>query len=115
MVIFHMALLPLHILITYLFFYRSGYNYGEMGVLMLYSMSAFFLIATCISLAKFIWPELDTAYIELPVLLVYNTITYLNFFHRQRAWLVALKSILVISAIFSLIQIIEDYVVGWIS
>jgi hypothetical protein len=112
MVIFHIVLLPVYALITYLFFYRSGYNYGEISVLTLYSTSILFLISSVIYLMKFIWPELDTAYIEFPFMLVYNTITYINFFHQQRPWKVALKSLLIISCTFLLIQLIEDFVIG---
>ena len=115
MVIFHIVLLPLYALITYLFFYSSGYNYGEIGVLTLYSISILFLISTIIYLMKFIWPELDTAYIEFPFMLIYNTITYVNFFHQQTRWKVVLKSLVIISCTFLLIQLIEDLVIDWIS
>lgn len=115
MVIFHIALLPLYALITYLFFYRSGYNYGEISVLTLYSISVLFLISTGISFMKFIWPEFDIAYIEFPFMLIYNTITYVNFFNQQGRWKVILKSLLIISCTFLLIQLVEDLVIGWIS
>ena len=115
MVILHISLLPLHALIIYLLFYKSGYNYAEIGVLVLYSVSFFFLIATFTALFKFFWPQLDTAYIELPVLLIYNTITFLNFFHRQPRWSVAVKSIIIFSGIFLLMQVIEDFVIQLIS
>ena len=111
MVIFHTLMLPLHALIVYILFYRSGYNYAEMGVFVLYSVAFFLLVATCISLFKFIFPQLDTAYVELPFLLVYNTITYINFFHRQSPWIVAVKSIIVVGGIFFLIQVTEDYII----
>lgn len=111
MVIFHIALLPLHALITYLFFFRSGYNYAEIGMLILYSISAFFLITTGIALLKFAWPKLDTAYIEFPLLIIYTTITYLNFFDTQRAWVVMLKTIAITTVVFLLIQVIEDFAI----
>lgn len=115
MVIFNIILLPLHAFFIYLLFYKAGYNYAEIGVFVLYSISFFFLIASCISLLKFIWPELDTAYIELPVLLIYNTITFINFFHKQPPWMAAIKSIIVILGIFFLIQKLEDFIIKLIS
>lgn len=115
MVLFHISFLPLHALIIYLLFYKSGYNYAEIGVLVLYSIAFFFLIATFISVFKFLWPELDTAYVELPVLIIYNTITFINFFHGQPRWSVIFKSIITILVIFFSIQIMEDFVIDIIS
>jgi len=111
MVILHIAMLPLYVLITYLFFRKSKYNYAEIGVLILYTVSFFFLAATFIALLKFIWVQLDTAYIELPILIVYNAITFLNFFHELPGWKVLLKSMVIIIAIFLLIQVAEDFAV----
>ena len=39
MVLFHLLLLPLNALITYASFLRSKYNYAEIGVLHLYTIS----------------------------------------------------------------------------
>jgi hypothetical protein len=74
MVIFQIALLPLYALITYLLFYKERYNYAEIGVLTLYTISIIFLVATLTVLLKFIWPFMDTAYIEYPIFILYNTI-----------------------------------------
>lgn len=115
MVIFNIALLPVHALIIYLLFYKSGYNYAEIGVFVLYSVSFFFLIATGIALFKFVWPGFDTAYVEFPILLIYNTIAFINFFHRQSRWIVALKSIIIMAAIFFLIQLLEDFAIKLLS
>ncbi len=115
MVLVHIALLPLYIFITYLFFYKSKYNYAESGVLILYTVSFFFLLASCIALLKFLWPNLDTAYIELPVLLIYNTITFVNFFDKLPRWSVVVKSIILLVILFFLIQLVEDFTVKIIS
>ena len=115
MVILNIILLPLHALIIYLVFYKSKYNYAEIAVLVLYSASFFFLIAITVALFKFIWPELDTMYIEFPVLLVYNTITFINFFSEQPRWSVAIKSLVIISGLFFLIQVLEDKIIKFIS
>lgn len=115
MVTFFIAILPLHALMIYLLFYKSGYNYAEIGVLVLYFMSLLFLVVTCIALLKFIWPEMDTMYVEFPILLVYNTLTFINFFHRQPRWIVVFKSVVLIIVFFYLEQISEDFVVDFIS
>lgn len=111
MIISFSLLLPFHVLLIFALFYKSGYNYAEIGVLTLYSFAFLFLGAVCITLLRFIWPEMDTAYIDLPFFLMYNTITFMNFFHRQPRWLVAIKSVVVISAIFFSIQFTEDFVI----
>jgi len=115
MIFLHVALMPVYITITYLFFLKSKFNYAEIGVLLLYTLSFFFLIATCISLLKFIWPHLDTAYIELPIFTFYNTITFINFFDSFRRWVVVLKSVIILISLFLLIQILEDFVIKIIS
>ena len=80
LVITYINLIPIYALITYLLFYRSGYNYAEVGVMMLYTISICFLLAGFISLIKFIYPHLDTAYVEFPVFIFYFTVTFLRFF-----------------------------------
>jgi hypothetical protein len=111
MVIFHIVLLPVHVVVTYIFFYKSGYNLAEVGVLVLYSVSFLFLFVAVVFLLKFAWPELDTMYIELPILLIYNTITYLNFFRKEPAWLVTVKTVLINFGVFMLIQLMEDFLI----
>ena len=115
MVIVHIAMLPFYVFITYLFFYKSRYNYAEIGVLILYTMSIFFLAATIIALLKFIWPHLDTAYIELPIFIIYNVVTFINFFDKLPRWIVVLKSIFIIIILFFLVRIVEDFTVQIIS
>ncbi len=105
------VLLPLNVFITYLFFYRAKYNYAEIGVFLLYTMSFFFLVASCISLLKFIWLDLDTAYVELPIIVVYNAITFINFFNTMPRWKVILKSILTLLIVFLIVNYLEDWVI----
>jgi hypothetical protein len=111
MVMLHIALLPLYTLITYLFFRKAGYNYGELGVLMLYTVSFFFLAVTLISLLKFIWPHMDTAYVELPLLLVYNAVTFVNFFKAQPRTATVLKSVAAMCITFLLVHYIEKLLI----
>lgn len=92
MVLVHLFLLPLYVLVFYTLFKRSGYNYAETGVLVLYTFSIIFVIVTLISFLKFLSPELDTAYLEFPVILLYNMITMKNFYRKQRPFFVYLKA-----------------------
>lgn len=115
LVITYITLIPIYVLITYLLFYKSGYNYAEVGVMMLYTISICFLIAGFISLIKFIYPHLDTAYVEFPVFAFYFTITLLNFFKSIPRWNVAIKSLITLSLIYLIEQVVEDFVVQFIS
>ncbi|HRP34083.1 MAG TPA: DUF3667 domain-containing protein [Agriterribacter sp.] len=107
MVFLHIALIPLYALIANLFFYRSGYNYAEMGVLLLYTLSLLFIVAPFVFLLKFIWPHLDTAYIEFPFFSVYFIITFINFFNRTPWRKVTLLSLLIILIAFIINQLAE--------
>jgi hypothetical protein len=109
LVLFQIALMPINVLLTYLLFYKAKYNYAETGVFLLYTVSAFFLMVTVVSLLKFIWPLMDTAYIELPLLAIYNAITFLNFYKGRHAWLVIAKSIILIAFLFFITQLLEDF------
>ena len=109
MVLFIIAFLPFLAFLIFVFFYKSGYNYAEIGVFVLYSAAFFLLVASCISLLKFIWIELDTAHVEFPFLLVYNTITFINFFNKQPRWIVIIKSIVITTGFFLLLQVTEDF------
>jgi len=115
LVITYIALIPIYVLITYLFFYKSGYNYAEVGVMMLYTISIFFLIAGFITLIKFIYPHLDTAYVEFPVFVFYFTVTVLNFFKSIPLWKAAIKSLITLSSIYLIEQVVEDFAVRFIS
>jgi hypothetical protein len=115
MVLFHVALLPLYALITYLFFRRSGYNYAEFGVMNLYTMSFLFILVSVISLFKLIWPMIDTARIELPIYAVYGVITFCSFFQNSNRWIVGTKALIMVLVQFQLIQLVEDLAIRYIS
>jgi hypothetical protein len=115
MVVFHVALLPLYALITWLFFKRSGYNYAEFGVMNLYTMSFLFIMVSFISLFKLIWPMIDTARIELPIYAVYGVITFCSFFHTSNKWIVGSKALIMVLIQFQLIQLVEDLAIRYIS
>jgi hypothetical protein len=110
MVFLYIGLIPVYTLLVYLFFYKSAYNYAEMGVLLLYALSLFFLAGPFIFLLKFIWPYLDTAYIEFPVYSAYLIITMVNFFNRFRRWKVVLISLMIMLMAFLINQLMEGLV-----
>jgi hypothetical protein len=112
MVMFLMGSLPFTTLVIYLFFFRSRYNFAEIGVLSLYTLSAFFLIVTLANMLKFIWPQLQTRYIELPLILIYNTVTFLNFFNTSAKWAVVVKSLACATLFFIAVASLQDYLVN---
>lgn len=115
MVLVHVVLIPVYALITFLVFYNSRFNYAEIGVFLLYTISAFFLIVSVITLLRFIWPGLDTMYVELPVILLYNALTCANFFKEHRRWIVVLKSIVAAGGIFFAANLTEELVQRFVS
>lgn len=114
-VLLHGLLLPVYTLIAYLLFKNAKYNYAETGILTLYTISAFFLMASVVATLKFIWHEMDTAYIELPLFLLYNCITLLNFYNTSPKWLVIIKNIVIVGLIFLIANIFEDLFIKMIS
>ncbi len=111
LVILHILLVPVYALITYLVFYSKRFNYAEIGVLLLYTSSFFFLLTTTLWLTRFIWPTIDTAYVELPVLVIYNAITFRNFFKEEKTWVVMVKSMITVTLIFLAAGFSEDLVI----
>jgi hypothetical protein len=112
LVILHVVLLPLYAFITYLIFYNKKFNYAEVGVLLLYTMSFFFLLTTLIWLLRFIWPNLDTAYVELPLVALYNAITFRNFYREEKTWIVIIKSLITVTLIFIAAGSFEDLAIS---
>lgn len=115
MVIMYIMLFPVYSLITYLFFYKSGSNYAEIGVLMLYTLSFVFLMASVIALIILIWPRIDTAYIEFPVFTFYFIITFLNYFNANPRSVVVIKGILIMIVAFFINDLMEDLIIDLIS
>ena len=110
-VLLQVFMLPFYALITYLFFRKAKFNYGEIMVFQLYLFSFLFIILSIIHLLKFIFPHLETRYIELPTIIIITTITNLNFFTRLKKWLVISYTILSIGLCFLLAAYIQDLLV----
>jgi len=108
MVLLYIFLVPLYAFFTYIFFHRSGYNYTEMIVLLLYTLSVIFLASPFLFLLLFIWPYMDTMYIEFLIYSVYFAVTFVNFFNTFSRWKVVLLSILCLAIAFVINQVSED-------
>jgi hypothetical protein len=110
MVAFLLLVIPFSALITYAFFYNSGFNFSEIGVFQLYTLSVFFLIVILCNLLKLIWTDFETRYLELPLVLIYNAITFANFFPGPK-WKIVIKSVLCATIFFLSITFVQDYLV----
>jgi hypothetical protein len=111
MVFLYIALVPVYTLMARLFFYKSGYNYAEIGVMLLYTISLFFLVAPFIFLLKFIWPGLDTVYVEFPIFSVYFIVTFKNFFNKLPRWKVIFLSLITLGIAFFINNLMENIVI----
>jgi hypothetical protein len=108
LVLLQTLLLPLYSLFLYLIFLRSGYNYAEIGVLQLYTFSIVLMGAAVLQSTRFIIPTLETRYVEVPLIILYTTITNLNFFSKMKRWAVILNSIIVTGLSFALAALVQD-------
>ncbi|RYF94424.1 MAG: DUF3667 domain-containing protein [Chitinophagaceae bacterium] len=108
MVIIQLGLMPVHILITWLFFKRSGYNFAETGVMLLYVFSFLCIGAFAISFLRFAWPDMDSALVELPMFMIYYVLTVVNFYHFTAKWKIGILGIISFVVIFFSIQFTED-------
>jgi Protein of unknown function (DUF3667) len=109
--ILQIFMLPVYAFVTYLFFKRSKLNYGEIVVFQLYLFSFLFIAICIIHLLKFIYPHLQTRYIELPVIVLYTVITNLNFFKRLKKWIVISYTIVCIVLCFFLASYVQDFLI----
>ncbi|UYZ61490.1 DUF3667 domain-containing protein [Hymenobacter weizhouensis] len=106
-----MALLPLYAFITWLFFRKSEYNYAEIAVLVLYSLSLVIFVVLLLNISRLLFPNFETEYIELPFIVAYNTITYFRLFPADSRWLIVSKSLLINTACFALSHVAAELVV----
>ena len=109
-VLFLLLAIPFSALITFLFFYRSGFNYSEIGVMQLYTVSMFLLIVTLANSLRLLWPHFESRYVELPSILLYNMLTFKNFFPGKK-WMVITKSLLCASIFFLTLTYLQDFIV----
>lgn len=105
-------LAPVYALITWLFFIRLKYNYAEILVVILYITSFFFLVIIPVFALKFIWPHLDTKYIELPILTFYNIFTFLRLFNKQSPFKIIILSCFSIIICFITATVIQSVIIS---
>lgn len=110
----HLGLMPFYVLITYLFFLRSRFNYAEVGVMIIYLFSGLFLVSAVASCCRLLYPPLDTLWVELPVWLVLVPVTMVRFFKESRTWWTVIRSLLVLLIIMVLVQYGEDWAREWL-
>ena len=110
-VILQVCLLPFYAFITWAFFKNSGMNFAEIVVLQLYLFSFLFLVLVVIHTLKFIFPHLQTRYIELPTIVLYGMITNLKFFRNLSKTEVAIKTVLCIAINFFMAAFVQDLLV----
>ncbi len=111
-VLFQVCMFPFYSFLTYLGFRKSGYNYGEITVFQLYTFSFLFLLIGLIQLLKFLFHDLETRYIELPLVVAYTIITNLNFFVGLKKGTVILLSIITIAVTFALAAFAQDALIS---
>ena len=109
MVQIQILLVPFYALLTYLFFKKSKFNYAETGVMLMYTTSFFFTVTTIILITKFIFPNFDSGFIEFPLLIIYNSITFVNFYKDHPKWLTVTKSIIIFIAVVCVVRWIENF------
>jgi hypothetical protein len=114
MVILTIVMLPVYTLITWMFFFSSKFNYAEIFVLLLYNLSFILLASSLLQFLKFIFPELNTEFIELPIIVGYNWLTNKNFFQHETKWMIFLKTILASAVCFFLAGLVKEFLIDFI-
>jgi uncharacterized protein DUF3667 len=85
-----MVLVPVYALTSWMVWklvVKTKYNYGEMLVYILYSAGTFLLFVALVNLLRLIFPDFDTTYVEMALLIPYNIITNYNFFRKPLGYI----------------------------
>lgn len=115
MVVTQAVLVPVYSFIFWLFFKGKQLNYAEALVFQLYNFSALFLIVTVVQLLKFIWPSIETRYLELPLIILYCIVSNINFFAGQNRTAVFIKTIIATLLIFAVAATSQDLLAKWLA
>ena len=113
-VLLQAALLPLFALITWILLGNKNLNYAEILVQFTYTLAFGFLILIPIGLLRtfHILPDQNwTKYADIPILAVYVIGTNLNFFNKQSAWIVIVKSLAILLISWFASNILAEQVV----
>ncbi|HEY0654348.1 MAG TPA: hypothetical protein VGD65_14510, partial [Chryseosolibacter sp.] len=111
MVLLLVGMVPLFGLLVKLFFFREKYNLAEILVFTLYTVSVFFLLVALLNFIRLIFPDFETRWLEVPVVVTYNSITFNNFFVSGKRWVVFVKGVVCSIISFGVIAGLQDYFV----
>jgi len=100
-------LAPVYAVVLWIFFKQFKYNYAEWLVITFYLSSFFFMLIIPVNALKFIWPHLDTKYVEFPLLTLYNLLTTINLFKQYRRWKVVLLGCCSLAVNYALAEIVK--------
>ena len=112
-VILQCTLLPFFALITWVLFRNKTINYAEILVLFVYTLAFGFLTIIPINTLSMFSNWRWLPFLDLPVLGIYVIWTNLNFFNKQPAWIVILKSIFMLLIGWFASNIIAEQIVRW--
>jgi hypothetical protein len=110
-VLTHIVLLPFYAFVAWLLFKKSHYNYAEILLLTMYTVSFMFIILVPINSLNILAPHLSTIGMEVTILAVYNIWTFLQFFNKMPRWLVFILSIANIVINYFVFKTLTDWLV----
>ena len=114
-VILQSVLLPAFALITWLLFRNKNLNYAGTLVLFVYTLAFGFLLIIPVNLASLFSTSRWVVFADIPVLGAYVIWTNLNFFNKQRAWIVVIKSTFVLLVGWFASNIIGEQIINWMA
>jgi hypothetical protein len=88
-----MCLAPAYALVSWMIFSKR-YNFAEYLVIILYNTSMLLLFVSVVNSLKLIFGPFETGYIEILVVLAYNTITNINLFADKSRISIAMLTLL---------------------
>lgn len=115
LVIEQVLLAPVYALCSWLLFMRYKYNYAEWLVITFYITSFFFLLIIPVNSLKFIFPHLNTKWMEFPIITSYNVFTNLNLFKQYPAINIFLLSCCAIAINYTLAIIAQQLIISHVS
>jgi hypothetical protein len=91
-VLLQSVLIPFYSLIFWIPFRNKQFNYAESVLLFIYALSILLLMTIFTNMINLLPGHVETYYIEIPIMVIYMIWTNLNFFNKEAAWKVIIKS-----------------------
>jgi hypothetical protein len=110
-VLTHIVLLPFYAFVTWVLFKWAHYNYAEILVQTMYTSSFMFILLIPINSLNILAPHLSSIALEVTVLAVYNTWTFVNFFYNKPFWIVILLAVINLVTNYFVFKTITDWLV----